>query len=301
MKLHHLRDFLAVAECGSIHAAARHLGMSQPSLSRSIRDLEKELGVPLLDRGGRGAPLTAMGMLFARRANASVSELRKAREEILQAQGGVQGTVAACVSSLCHVALLPHALKPFSARYPRVALHIVEASYPAVEARLRSGAIDIYVGPEPAGSPAQELQLEKLFDTTRVVVSRKGHPLAKARSLAELVDCNWITTSITQRAEAELGELFISRGLPPPHLALRAETALTWITALTNTDVLSITPRQSADSPTFKPLVEVLNLRESLSGPTIVLIRRSAVPPTPAAEFLCDLLRRAAARYARMG
>ena len=298
MKLHQLRDFLAVAERGSINAAARHLGISQPSLSRSVRDLEKELGVPLLERSGRGALLTPMGTLFARRANASVSELRKAREEIAQTQGGVQGTVAACVSSLCHVTLLPHALNSFAARYPLISLHVIEGGYPAVESRLKSGAIDVYAGPAPAGGPAPELQLEKLFDNTRVVLARKGHPLAKARSLAELVDSEWITTSITDRAEAELGELFLSHGLPPPRLALRSESALTWITALANTDMLTVTARQFADSPLVKPFIERLDLRESITGPSIVLIRRSAIPPTPAAEFLCDLLRRAAAHYA---
>lgn len=242
-----------------------------------------------------------MGTIFARRASASVSELRKAREEILQLQGGVHGTVAACLSALSHVTLLPDSLKPFASRYPNTALHIIEGGYPGVESRLKSGAVDFYVGPAPATGVPSDLQMETLFENTRVVLVRKGHPLAKARSLAELVDCDWITTSITDRAESELGELFAAHDLPPPRLAFRAETALTWLIAMSNSDMLTMTARQFADSALFKPLVEKLNLRESLTGPAIVLVRRSAVPPTPAAEFLCDLLRRTAARPVRSG
>src|SRR5258708_14249978 len=79
LKLHQIRDLLAVAEKGSLRAAARHLGLAQPSISRSIRELERELGVPLLERRARGTVLTPSGRLFARRASAAPSELRRAR------------------------------------------------------------------------------------------------------------------------------------------------------------------------------------------------------------------------------
>ena len=277
-----------------MNAAARHLGIAQPSLSRSIRDLEKELGVPLLDRRARGAVLTPMGALFARRATSAVGELRRGRDEIQQMQGDLHGSVVACISSLAHVALLPGALKPFIQRYPGVQLHVIEGVYPVVESRLKSGAIDIYVGAAPEQGPAPELHLEKLFDNTRIVLARKGHPLGKAQSLVDLIGADWVTTSITDRPEAEFGAIFARHHLPPPRLALRAESALTWITAVGFSDLLAISPRQWADSPMLSHLIERVPVKETLAGPPIVMIRRSAVPPTPAAEHLCDLLRRVA-------
>ena len=69
MKLHQIRDLLAVADKGSLRAAARHLGLAQPSISRSIRELERELGVPLLERRARGTVLTPTGQRFAGRAS----------------------------------------------------------------------------------------------------------------------------------------------------------------------------------------------------------------------------------------
>lgn len=298
LKLHQLRDLLAIVEKGSINAAARHLGIAQPALSRSIRELEKDLAVPLFERHSRGATLTPMGALFARRATAAVTELRRARDEIQQLQGSVHGTVVACVSSLSHITLLPHALRPFTERYPNVQLHIVEGVYPMVESRLKNGEIDIYVGPAPEKGPAPELQSEKLFDNTRVVLARRGHPLVHVRRIEELVDSRWITTRITAFDEAELHALFVQRGLPAPCLQLRADTALTWITGVAYTDLLTVSPRQWVDAPFVKQLLVPLPLDITLAAPAIVLVRRSSVPPTPAAEYLCDMLRRAAGEHA---
>lgn len=114
MKLHHLRDFLAIVEKESISAAAKYLGIAQPSLSRSIRELEKELGVALFERHARGAALTPMGAVFAKRARMAVRELEKGREEI--SQGQVHGDVTVCISGVSHLTLLGAALRPFQDR-----------------------------------------------------------------------------------------------------------------------------------------------------------------------------------------
>lgn len=299
LKLHHLRDLLAIAEKGSINAAAKHLGTSQPALSRSIRDLEAELGAPLLERHARGAVLTPVGTLFARRAMVAVTELRRGRDEIQQIQGGVNGTVVACLSSLAHMSLLPDALRPFIARYPDVQLRLIEGVYPMVEGQLKNGTIDFYVGPAPEAAPALELQLEKLFDNTRLVLARRGHPLGKARCLAELVDVRWVTTRITSFDETEVGQTFASHGLSPPRLGLTAESALAWINALAYTDMMSMSPRQWATSPLVDGLLQEVPIRETIEAAPIVLVRRAAVPPTPAAEYFCDLLRRAAGQFTR--
>lgn len=296
MKLHHLRDLLAVVEKGSIRAAAKHLGLGQPALSRSLRDLEQELGVPLLERRARGAVLTEMGEMFSRRAGAAFNELSRAREEIAQHQGEVQGRIVACLSSLSHIALLPSALTPFRKRYPRVELGIIEGAYPMVERRLVDGTIDFFVGPLRAPVIAPGLRQEKLFDNHRVVIARKNHPLQHATSLAELIESDWITTSITNDPEAEFNDLFLVHGLPPPRLALRTETFLTMLIGMTSTDMLAITPRQYAISQLLADFVQQIPVKEKLAGPSLFLIQRASIPLTPAAEYLTDLLRRAAVK-----
>lgn len=294
MKLHHLRDFLAVSERGSIRAAAKHLGTTQPALSRSIRELEKDIGFPLIERRARGAILTPFGTSFARRASAAMNELRRGREEIEQLHGAVHGTVVACLSSLCLVELLPAVLVPFRKQYPFVRLRIMEGVYPLVEMRLRDGTVDFYVGPTSQSGLPSDLVAEKLFDNTRIVLARKGHPLGQACSLAELTNAEWITTAITERAESEFSDLFAAHQLPTPRLAIQADSALSWIVALANSDMLAISPRQWADVSLVRDLFQQVPIKESLAGPSIVLVQRAAIPLTPAAEYLCDLLRRAA-------
>jgi LysR family transcriptional regulator, regulator of abg operon len=298
IKLHHLHHLLAVVEKGSINAAARQLGVAQPALSRSIRDLENDLGVPLLERRAHGAVLTSMGQVFVRRAAAAVSELRRARDEIDQLQGEVHGAVVACLSSSVHVMLLPDAIKPFHKRYPDVLLHLIEGVYPVVEQKLKNGEIDFYLGPAPDGGPARELQLEKVFDNSRVVLARKGHPRAQAKSLSELTDVKWVSTSIMSHEENEVGDAFARYNLPIPRIGLRAESALTWIIAVAHGDVMSMSPPHWLSSPLVRELIQRVPIKEELSAKPLVLIRRAAVPLTPAAEHLCDLLKRAAAREA---
>lgn len=292
MKLHHLRDLLAVVDRGSIRAAAKQLGLGQPALSRSIRDLEQEIGVPLLERHAKGTVLTPLGELFAARARAAVGELRKAQEEIEQHQGAVHGTVVVCLSSLSHITLLPDVLRPFRQRFPLVHLRLIEGVYPVVESRLRDGTIDFYVGPE-AATVAPGLSQKVLFTNSRIVLARKGHPLANARSLKELIHADWITTSITERAESEFNELFGQYGLPPPRLMMTAESALTWITAVAYSDTLAISPRQWANSSLLRDLLVQIPIKEALSSPPVVTIRRAALPLTPAVEYFADLIARA--------
>src|SRR5437879_6227964 len=134
MKLHELRDFLAVTERGGLRAAARHLGLPQPAITRSIQALEKELGVALFERHAKGVRLTPMGSAFLRRAAAVRSELQRARDEIDQLRGETHGRLSACLSSAAHMALLPQVLPSFRARYPNVRIEIIDDLFPAIEA-----------------------------------------------------------------------------------------------------------------------------------------------------------------------
>lgn len=298
MKLNALRDFLAVAERGGVRAAARHLGLPQPAITRNIHELERELGVTLFERSGRGSRLTPMGEAFQRRATAVRSELQRARDEIDQLRGLTHGRVSICLSSAPHLAFLPQVLRPFRQCFPDTALEIIDGVYPVVEGDLRDGTVDAYIGPVPEAVPP-ELQREVLMKNTRVILGRAGHPLAQARSLRELVDAEWITTSITQRAEEELGPLFALHGLPAPRLVMRAQSSLTFLSTLLHTDLLMMLPVQWLRTPIAQGALTQIQVREALPAPPIGIVQRTGLPLTPAAEYFCDLARRAAVQAER--
>lgn len=292
MKLNALRDFLAVAEMGGLRAASRQLGVAQPAITRSIQELEKELGVTLFERSAKGVRLTPMGTAFMRRASAVRNELNKAKDEIDQLRGETNGRVSVCLSSASHMALLPQVLRPFRARYPNVWMEIIDAVFPGAEAGLKDGRVDCYVGPTPERI-SEELQVEKLFDNSRVIMCRKGHPMAQARSLRDLVDAEWLTTSITYKAEEELGPLFAMYGLTAPRLVLRAQSALTFLTTIPYTDLLMMAPIQWLQSPLTSGQVQQIHVAEALPAPPICIVTRSGMPLTPAADYFCTLVRRA--------
>ena len=294
MKLNHLRDFLAVAEHGSLRAAARELGIAQPAVTRSIQELERELGATLLERQARGVVPTAMGVAFLRRARSVSNELLLARDEIDQLRGFTHGKVRVALSMVPHIALLPYALREFRSRFPNVHLDIIDAVFPMVASEMSDATIDCYIGPPPERLP-EGLVIEKLFDNTRVVLGRKGHPLAHAKSLRDLADAEWISTSITAEADHESGPLFLQHRLPPPKIVLQSHSALTLIVSLINSDLLTMLPKQWTIFALTKNALQTIDVVEELPAPPICIIRRVDLPLTPAAEHFCDLMRRAAA------
>jgi len=297
MKLTHLRDVVAVADRGSLRAAARHLGIAQPAITRSIREIERELGVALFERRARGVVMTPLGEVFLRRALAMQNELRLAREEMDQLQGKTTGRVSIALSTVPHLALLPRALQPFRARFPDVFLHVAEGLFPSVEPALKDGSIDFYVGPLTEQPLDKRLAVEILFENTRVILGRKGHPLARAKSLKDLADARWITTAVTLNSGAELGPIFQSHGLPPPRIEMQAPSALTMIMAAAHSDLLMMLPEQWLTFPAMRELLQPFAVKEPLPAPAIGIVWRARLPLTPAAEFLCDMLRRASEHH----
>jgi DNA-binding transcriptional LysR family regulator len=292
MKLAQITDMIAIVEHGSLRAAARRLGVPQPALTRSVRALEKELGVTLFERETRGMTLTSSGELFHRRAHVIVSELRRAREELAQDRGDDTGEIVAAMSIMPHLGMLPRALPVFRKRYPRVRLRLIEGLFPHVESRLRNGSIDFYLGAGPQTAPAPGLKVERLFENTRAVVARKGHPLAAARSLRQLVDAEWAVTSINYNAEDDLRGLFAGHKLAPPRVTLQASSTLSLMIGLLHSDLLALLPTQWNEFDLTRDALVRVPIREQLEAPVAVLIRRPDLPLTPAAQFFCDVMGR---------
>ena len=154
---------------------------------------------------------------------------------------------------------------------------------------LTENLLDFYLG---AGVPAPGLAMQHLFDNTRAVVCRKGHPLAASRSLKALARADWAITAVDYNAEDDIGRLFESHGLQPPRVLLRARSAMTIMVALAHSDLLAMLPVQWSEFPMTRDTLQIVRIREVLPAPAIVLIRRPDLPLTPAAEFFCDVLRR---------
>ncbi|MSQ20442.1 MAG: LysR family transcriptional regulator [Betaproteobacteria bacterium] len=116
MRLTQIRDFLAVVDAGSIRSAARKLGVSQPAISKSVRSLEAELQVELVQRMPHGIALTRSGRAFFARARVAQIELNKAVEEAAQHDG--EGSVAFGGGPMAAFLVVPEAVSRFRQQFP---------------------------------------------------------------------------------------------------------------------------------------------------------------------------------------
>lgn len=295
MKLHNLRDFVTIAKSGGIRAAARQLNLSQPALSKSISQLEEELGTPLFERTARGSTLNSFGERFLVRAEAAMHELARGREEISQMHGSTGGNVSFAASSVVALSFLTGAMSRFRRRFPHAAVRVHEGTYAVMLRGLRARSLDFAVGPVPMAHISDDLIVEHLFENARCVIGRRGHPLSGAHHLADLLDAEWLTTSAVGPQDDEFREIFTQHGLEPPVSLTRCDSLLALNALLAGTDALAFLPRQWAHSPVTCPVLIKIPIKETIHGPATCLMRPSGMPLTPAAEALADAIRFSAA------
>ena len=300
MKLSHIRDVLAVAELGSLRKAGRHVGIAQPAITRSIQEIEHELGAPLFERHSRGVRLTAIGEIFVRRASIVETELRRAREEIDQVKGLSTGQVTVAMSIAPSIALMPAAVGAFRRRYPEALLKVSETLFQPVEQDVADGRIDFYVGALEATSISPRLSVEQLFENQRVVVARKGHRLLDIADTGALHSAQWLRPALSSRSgEADFEDWLRSIGLTEPKIVMHTRSALQTVLAIATSDLLTVVPRQWLELPALVDSIEALRFVKPLTAAPVCLVRPSGIPLTPMAEHLCDLVRRLAANYQR--
>jgi DNA-binding transcriptional LysR family regulator len=298
MKLHHLRDFVAVARTGGLRQAARSLGLTQPALSKSIRQLESELGTPLFERSARGSQLNAFGRAFLARAERIESELVRGRDELAQMRGSTAGRVAFAASGTPSLLFVPRALRAFHKRFPDADVRIVEGSFGFMYSGLTDGTLDFAIVPLPTRPLGPEFAVETLFHACRDVVGRKHHPHAHARSLADLRDAEWIVTGVTGPRTAEFDQPFTAHGYEVPPRTVQCESLIAVLSLVANGDHLVFLPEQWAESAIISQIAARIPVRERIPGPPICLIRRQGLPLTPAADALAAALAHEAEIYA---
>ena len=298
MKFSQFRDVVAVADCGSLRGAARRLNITQPTISRSIHEIEHELGIAIFERQARGVLMTEMGAVFIRRARAVIAEVNRARDEIGQLKGKSTGEVSIALSTTAFVDLMPSALVSFRNRYPDVLIRLSENFFESIIGEVRSGEIDFYVGPIDVKSLSRDFIIEKLFDNQHYIFSRKGHPLSSAKELRELCGAEWIRPTQSRRSLGDFGQAFLANGLPPLREVIHAQSILGVLTTVASTDLLTQLPRVWLGYPPVKDYIVALEGIGPLSARPICLVRRNDLPLPPLAQHLFDLLRRAGANYA---
>lgn len=183
MELRHLRYFVAAAEAENVSRAALKLHVSQPALSRQIRDLEDELRFALFDRGAKSVKLTDAGRAFLDEARAV---LRRADEAVALGRavaGGHHGEIHLGYAPSPTVRILPATLRIFQAREPKVRVKLHDLSSEEMLSGLREGELRLAFMVRPARTALRGLQFEALVQDTMCLALPPGHPRAQATSI----------------------------------------------------------------------------------------------------------------------
>ena len=289
-----IAHFLAVADNTTISRAADALHLTQPALSKSIKQLEDRLGVPLFERGPTGVKLTPYGEVLARRGRIVERELSYAVSELQTLKGGASGAIRIGGGLLWTQKYLP----PVIARFQKI--------YPGVKIELRSGVIDTLVPALVGGEldlicntldfpESPELSKERLIEVRHAIFARADHPLAGRKDLGarDLHDCGWVALKNDYVGTSRLGSFFAARGLGPPSIRIELAADLTMIGLLASSDYLGSLPIALEDTARAMGIVPILvgdaDLWTSQAG---VAYRRTSYP-TPAVNSFLAMLREA--------
>ncbi|MEM8541479.1 MAG: LysR substrate-binding domain-containing protein [Pseudomonadota bacterium] len=181
MRLRHIRAFLEIARAESVSAAAERLNITQPAVSRSLRELEEIIGAPLFDRVGRGIRLNEAGRVFQTHASASMVELMRGYDR-LSKDMGISRRLAIGALPTASTNLLPQAAIRFRQSMPQVRLQIMTGPNWLLFNQLRDGALDMVVGRMPEKETATGITFQQLYIEDVVMVCRPKHPILGSKS-----------------------------------------------------------------------------------------------------------------------
>jgi LysR family transcriptional regulator, benzoate and cis,cis-muconate-responsive activator of ben and cat genes len=178
MELRHLRYFAMVAEEQNITRAAQRLHVSQPPLSRQIRDLEDELGVMLLERSAKSVKLTDAGRVFLVEANAVLARAEQARQAVQAFATQCTGELHVGYAPSLTVELLPHALREFQKTSPHVRVTLHDFSTGEMLSGVRDGGLNLALMIQPGKAAMPGLSFEELRRYEMRVALPPSHPRA---------------------------------------------------------------------------------------------------------------------------
>src|SRR4051794_9445839 len=177
--------FRAVARAGSISAAARELGWTQPAVSQHLRALERSAGCALLLRGAGGVELTEPGRVLLARADALAGELHMAEEELAELTALRRGRVRLAAYPSAAATLVPRSVAGLRSRHPDIDVELTEAEPPEATALVTTGEADLALVFSYDGSgPTPGLVWRELADEPVALVVAADHPAATRRRLA---------------------------------------------------------------------------------------------------------------------
>jgi DNA-binding transcriptional LysR family regulator len=260
IKLQDVHILMAVVQAGSMGKAARHLNTSQPNISKSIADLERALGVRLLDRHRQGIEPTKFGRALLDGGAAVFDELRQTVKNIDFLADPATGEVRVGSNPLLAASFTSAVVDRLSRRYPRIMTHLATGDVEALYRRLSERDVDLLIAWKIGSIADDRLTFEFLFDDICVVAASAQSPWARRRkiALAELINEPWVLPQRGRGMASIAMEAFRASGLGYPRTTMVTDSPHVRMSLLATGRFLTIFPTSALRFPAQRLELKVL-------------------------------------------
>src|SRR5689334_9855026 len=244
LSLRDLNILLAVVECRCMSKAARLLAVSQPVVSKTIADMDRTLGVPLLDRNPGGIEPTLYGRALIKRGMAVFDELRLGVKDLEFLTDPTAGEVRIGGTRALVAGIIPAVIGRLARQHSRVLFEVVEAEFGRLQSELRDRNIDIAIARAPGPIFDADMASEVLFDDRLMIVAGSRSRWSRRRKikLSDVIDGPWVLPSPGTVAASLAADAFHAMGVKPPHPTVTSSTMAMNIHLITAGHVLALLP-----------------------------------------------------------
>jgi DNA-binding transcriptional LysR family regulator len=301
IRLRDLHILLAVVQCKSMTKAAEQLAISKPVVSKVIADLERVLGVRLLERDRHGAEPTIYGTALLKRGTTVFDELREGVKDIEFLLDPEAGEVRIGSSHTLASSFVSAVVDRLSRRYPRIMFHVVANDPESLHQGLHERSIDLLVVWKFGPFADEQLGLETLYDDSYVVVAGAQNPWARQRkiALAELVSESWVVPPPESFIGAMAMEAFRASGLDYPHATVVSYPPAVRMSLLATGHFLTIFPTSTLRFPTQHTELKVLPVELPMARVPVGILTLKNRTVSPVARLFIDAAREVAKPLAK--
>ncbi len=244
MNIRQLKQFVSIAETGSISRSAKEQNISQPALTRSVKNLEEDLDVELIERRSNGVFLTDYGEHLLQYARCIVNDSERVRREIRAMKSGVRGNISIGVGPSFSAGFLSATLERLFKKGADLDVHLVEGFVEDLCAELRNGSLDAVLSLFPEKFDSSDLAFTRLCEVESVLAAGAKHRLARVKNVsrAQLARSNWVLAD--QKYVANAFREFLGGTLKPSHVHhIRANSMRLIKNLVQESDYITILPK----------------------------------------------------------
>lgn len=298
IKFRHLQCFLEVARQGSLARAADVLAISQPAVSKTLKELEEVLDARLFERSKQGVTPTAAGLAFLRYAGPSVQALREGVRSLRSGEHEA-GQLRLGVLSTVESSLVPDVVRRLHERHPALVISVATGQSTDLLDKLRAGDLDLVVGRVSDSPRIEGLTFEHLYSESMILVVRPGHPLLRKplRDAAALADYPVVVPLAGTIIRRYANSLFVQCGIGLP--AQRLETISVALSRryVQSCDAVWVAPLDAVRQDLQRGELFELDIGLREPGGSVGICSNPSALMSLAAQWCCEALREAAKDY----